>query len=57
MLPSGYISIQRFTQRKQGGEYTLVGGTEFTLKCGRCGADIFVRRDYAGTVSRNWIKL
>ena len=44
VLESGYICIQRFHHRKYGRDYTLIGGSNFYLKCGRCGHKVFIRK-------------
>lgn len=43
VLDSGMVSILRRGYGKYA-EYTVVSGSEFTLKCGNCGNTVFVRQ-------------
>lgn len=51
VLDSGMIGIQRFHHKEYGKDYTVVGGKNFFLICGRCGKKVYVKTDLCNSGS------
>ena len=44
ILPNGIISIQRGYYKMGYREFTLIKGSDFTLICGKCSNEVFLRK-------------